>query len=326
MIKRIFSFCFSLLLITNCNEGLEAIDISKENRNTRFERFDSAFFNLDTANFQDGLATLKLNYSPFFASNGTERFWLYQRNDNRQKTLYKEVEQVINPFKKQNKLLNNAMKRWYQVYPNEPTITFYSYISNLDFSAPTFYNDSVNICFVATDLYLGSNQPFYGFLPNYISYERSPNFMVRDAMESLIYDKLDPSKGDGELLKSMIQHGKLMYILEQLLPEYSKYDIIKYPKEKLDFCIQNEKQIWSYFIENQLLFSNKERDKKRFLELAPFTKFGMKFDSQSPGRVGQWIGWQIVRNYMQANPGISISDLANENDSRKILKLSAYKP
>ena len=66
--------------------------------------------------------------------------------------------------------------------------------------------------------------------------------------------------------------------------------------------------------------------KKRFIEIAPFTKFGMKFDNQGPGRIGQWLGWQIVKSYMQNNKNMTISALFEEKDSKKILKLSSYRP
>jgi hypothetical protein len=35
----------------------------------------------------------------------------------------------------------------------------------------------------------------------------------------------------------------------------------------------------------------------RFINPAPFLKF--EIDNESPGQVGGWIGWQIVRSYMK---------------------------
>ena len=63
----------------------------------------------------------------------------------------------------------------------------------------------------------------------------------------------------------------------------------------------NESQVWKYFIENKLLFSTDTKLNKRFLDVAPFSKFYRSEDNLSPGRIGAWIGWQIVRSYMKHN-------------------------
>ena len=230
-------------------------------------------------------------------SGETERFWKYQRLDARQRQLYQSVEKVFSPFQNYQEALNLGMKHYYAAFPNDDEIVFYSYISNLDFNSPAFFNDSLNACFMASDLYLGQNQDYYAFLPEYIAFERQRAFFIRDA-----------------------------YILEKLMPSAPQWTIIKYPKEKFNFCLENEKHIWAYFVENKLIYSTKLRDKKRFIETAPFTKFGMKFDNQSPGRIGQWLGWQIVKRYMAKNPNLTIEDLLDEKNPQIILNGSSYRP
>jgi uncharacterized protein YjaZ len=101
---------------------------------------------------------------------------------------------------------------------------------------------------------------------------------------------------------------------------------MSYPKNKMNWCLSNESNIWSYFIENQLLFSTQYQTKQRFIEDAPFSKFYTSFDTDSPGRVGQWIGWRIVNSYMDSHPEISLTDLIKEQDAQKILRESRYKP
>ena len=55
----------------------------------------------------------------------------------------------------------------------------------------------------------------------------------------------------------------------------------------------------------------------------PFTA---EVTQDSPGRLGLWVGWQIVKSYMHHNQDITIHDLINEGDAQKILEQSFYKP
>ena len=55
----------------------------------------------------------------------------------------------------------------------------------------------------------------------------------------------------------------------------------------------------------------------------PFTA---AFSKESAPRIGYWIGWQIVRQYMKNNPEVTLQDLINETDSQLLLSKSKYKP
>jgi uncharacterized protein YjaZ len=55
----------------------------------------------------------------------------------------------------------------------------------------------------------------------------------------------------------------------------------------------------------------------------PFTS---EISQDSPGRLGIWVGWQIVDSYMRNNENVSIQELINEGDAQKILEQSFYKP
>ena len=59
--------------------------------------------------------------------------------------------------------------------------------------------------------------------------------------------------------------------------------------------------IWAYFVSNDMLFSTDKSLSKRFIETAPFSKFYMDLDSQSPGSVGKLMGYNIVTAYMDRN-------------------------
>ncbi len=316
----------SLVLVSfyGCQNEHSGVNLSSIKQETRFNQFEKDFFETDTNNFSQELNSLKEKYPVFFMQNALDNFWKQQRTDPGQIELYQKSQEVFNGLQRQNEQLNLAVKHFYYYFGEDKHFHFYSYISNLDFNYPVLLADS--LCFAALDLYLGRNQKYYAHLPQYLIFYRQPRFLVRDCIEELIKNRISPPKTPGSLLDDMIYHGKILYALYSLMPEEKESSIIKYPEAKLEFCRQNERSVWAYFIENQMLFDTSQELKRRFIELAPFSKFRMKFDNETPGMIGRWVGWQIVKAYMEKNKPISLEQLLQEQDARKILKLSGYRP
>ena len=90
----------------------------------------------------------------------------------------------------------------------------------------------------------------------------------------------------------------------------------------MDWVEENEAGIWKYLVNNDLLFSKEEQQFRTFINYAPFAK-GMP--PEAPGRVGYYIGYRMVSEYMNNNE-IDIEDLMYLIDSREFLKQSKYKP
>ena len=122
----------------------------------------------------------------------------------------------------------------------------------------------------------------------------------------------------------MIHEGKKLYLLDLYLPLKSDVLKIGYTDQKYDWAVTNEEQVWKYFIENNLLFSTDTKLNKRFLEDAPFSKFYLSEDKNSPGRIGQRIGLQIVRSFMQNNK-VSMQEMI-KMDAKELFEKSKYKP
>jgi uncharacterized protein YjaZ len=122
----------------------------------------------------------------------------------------------------------------------------------------------------------------------------------------------------------MIYAGKELYIKDLLLPEYSDADKMGYKPEQITWCQENESYMWRYFIEKKLLYDTDQKLIPRFINPAPFSKFYLEIDNESPGRVGSWIGWQIVRSFMENNE-VSLEQLL-QMDAKEIFERSKYKP
>jgi hypothetical protein len=50
------------------------------------------------------------------------------------------------------------------------------------------------------------------------------------------------------------------------------------------------------------------------------------FPKESPGNIGQFIGWQIVKSFMNTHPDSSLHYLMNEKDLIRIFNDAKYKP
>jgi uncharacterized protein YjaZ len=99
---------------------------------------------------------------------------------------------------------------------------------------------------------------------------------------------------------------------------------IGYTNDELLWATDNEFYIWQYFIENELLYSTDTKLVGRFIAPAPFSRFNLELDSESPGALGQYIGWQIVRSYMENNPSSLLQML--QMNAQTLFNKAKYKP
>jgi len=129
-----------------------------------------------------------------------------------------------------------------------------------------------------------------------------------------------------KFLDLVIYEGKKLILQDALLTETPDEYKIGYTPKQMDWAIANEGNVWNYFVEQNYVFSDDRTLEKRFLQVAPFSKFNNEVEQESPGRMGAWIGWQIIRKYLQENPDLKLQDVIVEMDSQKILQGAKYKP
>ena len=144
-----------------------------------------------------------------------------------------------------------------------------------------------------------------------------------DVVNSFANSKIKPQYSKN-FINKMVREGKKLYLKDILLPQYTDADKIGYTEEQLKWCQENESYMWRYFIEKELLYNDEPKLSSRFIDPAPFSKFYLEIDNESPGQVGAWIGWQIVRSYMNNNE-IPVQQLL-DMDARELFEKSKYKP
>ncbi|PQJ80491.1 gliding motility lipoprotein GldB [Polaribacter porphyrae] len=313
-----FSVLIVLSLFFSCsNKNEHQINVSNVSADFSVKRYDVDFYN---ANKQT-LPKVKEKYPYLFPEEFFDSLAFIKINDKQEQELFNETQKVYKDFSSVENQLLSLFKHIKYYNPKFITPNIVTMLSNIDYESKVIYADSLVL--ISLDVYLGKNHPFYGDYPNYIKENNSKEHIVIDVAKSIIDAQIYPSN-KRRFIDKMIYEGKKMYLLNSYLPDVSDKEKTGYSIDKLNWAEANEEQIWRYFIEKKLLFSTDTKLNKRFLENAPFSKFYMEQDNLSPGKIGVWVGWQIVDAYMQNND-VSLQELL-KTDEEIIFKKSKYKP
>ncbi|WP_179375006.1 gliding motility lipoprotein GldB [Winogradskyella wichelsiae] len=314
---RIYIILILVFAFVSCNEDSKIEqEIAKIEMNFEVERFDKAFFEAKSQDLQN----LKNQY-PFFFSSDPDSFWIEKMKDSLQRELLKEVQHEypdFNTSKTEIQSLFQHLKYYDKSFSIPRVITLTNDVAYRD---KTFVNDSIVL--IALDNYLGAQHDFYQNIPMYIAENMKKSQIVSDVANGYATKYLFQST-KRTLLDEMIYQGKLLYFKDVMIPFKTDADKIGYSEAQVKWAEANESQIWSYFIEKELLYSTDSKLPGRFISDAPFSKFYLELDNESPGRLGQYLGWQIVRAYAK-NTGDDVMKIM-QLGSEEIFNKSKFKP
>tara|TARA_R110002126_G_scaffold184608_4_gene332996 strand:- start:942 stop:1856 length:915 start_codon:yes stop_codon:yes gene_type:complete len=279
-------------------------------------RFDKIFFETPP----NKLAEIKQEFPFFFPEGNDDAVWIEKMQNSQWQELYAEVQKKYADIETLKTDFETLFKHITYYYPKTKVPKVITVISEMDYENKVIYADSLVI--VSLEMYLGKDHRFYQF-PNYIKQNFERNQIMPDVVSSF-FSTVAPPNLDKKLLSSMIYAGKELYMKDLFLPEVAANEKIGYTAEQMLWCEENESYIWRYFIDKQLLYSDDLKLIPRFINPAPFSKFYLEIDNESPGRVGAYIGWQIVNSYMENNE-VSLQELLQMN-AQEIFEKSKYKP
>ncbi len=322
MLRKDILIIIAFLCLSSC-ETKRIPSVSNTESMVLVGHFDHSFFAMDTANFDQSLLQVQNDFPEFFKSQQNKADLLARFNDPQIRELYHSADSVFANTEEVSEEIKEAFRYFHHYFPEHDSLKIYTWISNFESINPVTVSGSTLL--IALDLYLGEDSRFYTSAPEYIKTGFDKSYLVSDLVHAYFLANI-PQPKENTLLAYMVYYGKIHY-LSSLLTPYSKPSIVmKYTEEKMSWCSENEANIWAYFIENKLLFSSQHSSKQRFIEEAPFSKFYTNFDADSPGRVGQWLGFNLVSSYMNQYPVVSLNELITEQNAQKILRKSHYKP
>lgn len=315
--NRLLIVTIVLLFAISCkNEIAKKVDVSNIKVTVFVDRFEQKFYEAD----ERTLPSLKKEF-PYLFPKQNDSIWLNKIKDKEERELYKKSQAVFGDFENEKAQIEDLFKHVKYEHPNFDPPKIITLITNLDYQNKVVYADS--LLFVSLDMYLGKKSEVYQDFPVYLAQNFDKSHLVVD-MASAISDRYFKADKSRQFLNMVIGAGKKMYMIDSYLPSVSDAEKIGYNEAEYEWAMNNEAQIWKYFIEKKVLYSTDSGLYDRFMANAPFSKFYIDIDKESPGRIGVLLGWQIVRSYMKNNE-VTLQQLL-QTDAEEIFKKSKYKP
>ena len=309
-------------------------DVSHIKTDVKVQRFDNDLFALDTNQLAAGIAQMAAKYPmmfPLFVQN------IINDPTNRTETpeqalsnflraapvrhLYDTCRQVYADLRPLERELSRMFQFQKFYFPERPVPTVAAIVSEFGTDA---FTAGDSLCGIGLDMFLGENFAGYNpeFFPEYIRRQfRSAYIPVRLA-KAIAQDIAGEPSGK-RLVDLMLHNGKILYIVDCLLPETPDSLKMGYTQAQIDGCLNNEAEVWARTLDQKLLYST-DFDKWRKM-VTPSPNAPIVF-TEAPGEIGNWLGWRIVQAYMARNPKTTMAELLKPTDAQQFLEKAKYKP
>ena len=318
-ILRSFAY-FAILIVTyQCSDPQPKVSdaVLEIPMDLEVDRFDLAFDRMQP----EELPGLKKKYPYLFPEQYPDSVWIAKQADTLQQHVRREVRTAFRdfgPYQAELELLFRHIKYYFPEYREPHVVTL---TTDVDYENRIILADTLLL--IGLDNYLGPEHEFYGNISRYIAQELDPELMASD-VGSAFARQVIPYPGDRSFISQLVYYGKGLYLKDRLMPLAPDSVKIGYSGSQWEWARANEAQIWRYFIEQELLYSTDKKLEARFLDPAPFSKFRLELDNESPGRIGRYMGWQIVRSFMENND-VTLAELL-QLPGEQVFRTSNYKP
>jgi len=301
-----------ILLFSSCKKqdpiGEIQVDLS-------IHRFDQAFSKIKV---DKDVNDLRILFPMFMSPDISNEQYLLLANSEENQQLQKAVDGRLKneDLKKELETVFQSLSFYFPEHGISNSI--YTLIGDGDSEQKIILTDEVLI--IAVDQYLGESSPYYSLTPKYLRPQFNSNHIGMDLTKAFIGELPQGRR----FVDHMVTYGKWIYLYELLCRTNTLSDNLDYTQDQLIWAMDNEYEIWAYFVEEDLLFSTDLNLVKRFLDPAPFSKFYKGFDNETPGRLGVYIGYQIVSSFMRNND-VSLPQLLRESP-QIVFEQSGFKP
>lgn len=336
----LFGFFFFLLLslsvISGCRpDGRRDIpDVSGIGADISIRRFEQDLFRLDTSRMAEGLARLEEAYPEFMplffgqilgvapTDTAFARGFVAHPAVRR---LYDTCQVVYGDMAGIKTELEQAARFFRHYFPEEVLPTVTTFISEYSIAAFVYGENDLAI---GLDLFLGETYPYRQIDPNnpafssYLTRTFNRSHLVSKAIQALVDGLAGPPPGN-RLLDLMVHNGKKLYALDVLLPYTPDSIKLEITPQQVQWLNDNELEMWAYFLKEELLYSSDWQNIRKLVEYSPHSP-GMP--PEAPGRTANWVGWQIVKAYMEKHPETKLPQLFALQDAQALMDASRYRP
>ncbi len=323
------------LTIVGCGHERLDVDLSETTvPELQIKRLEQDLFKMDTMDVAEATKKLSAKYGRFYSTfisvilnNGGLRDSSYAFrmksfiSDYYMKKAFDDSQKKYPNTEALKTQLEEAYKYFNFHFPNRPLPQPVTMISGFNYSVVV----ADSTLAIGIETYLGSNSEFYKGLgvPRYKSMFMNEENILPDAIRQWMLIEFPNRMNKTDFLSEIVYMGKIMYLCDAMLPKTADSLKIQYSAAQMEYCQLNEFNVWSYFAAQKMLYTTDQAEIAKFTSDGPFTS---ALSKEAPSRIGHWIGWQLVRQYMHNNPEASLQDLVNETDAQMILSKSKYKP
>lgn len=333
-INTFAALVLALFLLVGCNSDPLDIDLGESKVELSFKRLDQDLFALNPSAGETNTDALYAKYGQFLVDycegilqigNPEGASFPYSVaqfiTDENMKVLYDDTQTEYGNTSEIERDLTGAFNYFHYHFPDStiPEIVFM--ISALKYPVVA----TKNTLGVSLDMFLGADYPVYPMvgLPQYMYANMKSDQVVPQAMKGWIQSMYETEAERNTLLDYMIFEGKMLYVMDAVLRNDADSTKIGFTSESIDWCSSYETRVWAHLVDKELLYDTQYMSINKWINQAPFVA---GIPKESPGRLGQWVGWQIVRKFMKENPKTTIQELMLNQDAQEILTKSKYKP
>ena len=329
LIHSIFIVILSAILFIACKDDncIEAPDVSSIEISVNIERLDKKLYKIPTKN--DLIELLKqnkmfaeafLNLSQYPASHIIEDrlFNLLKSGDI--DSLFIEVEKTFGDLEDIRLEFESAFRYLKYHYPDTKVPKIQTVVTGI--ANDLYISDSLII--IGLDYYLGPQGKYQPYdIPAYILKRYQKEYLVPQIM--LMYSSYYNTTNykDQTALADMIYYGKAYHLAKSLMPCTPDSIFTGYTTFETTDIKEHEPVIWASILENEVLYEKVPFIKDKFLSERPKT---LEVGENCPGRIGRWVGWQMIKKYVEENPEVTLPELMKMDNAQQIFSESKYKP
>ena len=291
------------------------------------KKYNEALFSIDTADFAEGLKSIKDDYMVFLGGDLDNADAVAYLKAFAVDTFCIRLNDLVEKRFSDDRALKKEIKSVYQrmnyYYPGIMIPETYFYVSGVDYEIPAvmIQPDAV---LISLDYYLGNEDGIYDYIgmPRYRSLRCQPSYITRDLAQAFYDNMYARRAAKKDVLSEMINVGKQLYFIEAMNPTLPDSVLFGYSSQQAQWAQQYEADVWAAIVGNNMLYANDMMAFRNFFGDAPFTQ---AFSRESAPRLGEYIGLQIIRSYMTHND-VTLQELMKNNDLQQIFQDSQYKP
>lgn len=219
------------------------------------------------------------------------------------KVFYSDVERLAPSNDELNKNLNYILKKTAEQNINLPIKHF----ATLVWGKPQSILFCDSIMFIGLNHYLGADYPGYDSFDSYIRQFKTPKALPYDMAEALVATEYPFELSDSSaVINRLIYEGALITSKMLFVKDAKLSEALGYTDEQLKLVDMHKDEIWQIMLSKRLIFDKDMFVADRLVKPAPYSTM---ISQECPGRIGRYIGYKIVEQYLKHHDDIKLADV-----------------